>query len=232
MRKCCGFASGKFKSSAQHYHSSFKKIVAIKNGIKHFSFYLISHNFLIEMDMCSFPKMLQYKQKIVPNPQLLRWANWFSQYTFEVKHIKGKSNIVANFFSRPPPKPTGFLMFTPEPLHYPPDLIAIPIPWQKEDLERNQINHEIEGVKCYGGSILNSLGVIPNIFLDEFSLLKMEIFPSLFCGFSGIYVYNFPFSWNYSVLSTHKPNLYIQTSKISCNGSSLFPSGLTYSHKI
>ena len=113
------------------------------------------------MDMCSFPKALQFKQKIIPNPQLLRWANWFSQYTFEVKHIKGKSNIVANFFSKPPPKPTSFLMFIPEPLHYPPDLFSIPIPWQKEDLERNQINHEIEGVKCYGGSILNSLGVNP-----------------------------------------------------------------------
>ena len=84
-RHCCGFASGKFKVSEQHYHSTFKEILAVRNGIKKFSFFLISHHFLVEMDMGSFPKMLHFKQKSVPNPQLLRWSAWFSQYSFDVK---------------------------------------------------------------------------------------------------------------------------------------------------
>ncbi|KAK9044313.1 hypothetical protein V6N11_072624 [Hibiscus sabdariffa] len=53
------------------------------------------------MDMSSFPQMLKFKQKIIPNPQLLRWAEWFSKYSFDCKHIKGKSNTLADFLTRP-----------------------------------------------------------------------------------------------------------------------------------
>ena len=36
------------------------------------SFPLIRHNFVVEMDMSSFPKMLQFKRKMLQHPQLLR----------------------------------------------------------------------------------------------------------------------------------------------------------------
>ncbi|KAK1356547.1 hypothetical protein POM88_049803 [Heracleum sosnowskyi] len=52
------------------------------------------------MDMSAFPKMLQFKQKMLPQAQLLRWANWFSQWKFEVRHIKGKDNFLPDFLSR------------------------------------------------------------------------------------------------------------------------------------
>ena len=70
-RNICGYKSGAFKPLELHYHSTFKEILAIKHGIEKFQFHLLGHNFLVEMDMSSFPKML-------PHPQLLRWANWFS----------------------------------------------------------------------------------------------------------------------------------------------------------
>ncbi|MFQ6624913.1 hypothetical protein Gotur_004208, partial [Gossypium turneri] len=54
------------------------------------------------MDMSSFPKMLQFKQKEVPHPQLLRWAEWFSKFSFNVKHIKEKNNVIADILTRPP----------------------------------------------------------------------------------------------------------------------------------
>ncbi|KAH0665351.1 hypothetical protein KY290_027601 [Solanum tuberosum] len=53
------------------------------------------------MDMRAFPKMIQINSKIIPNPQILQWAQWFSPYKFEVKHLKGKYNIMAYFLSRP-----------------------------------------------------------------------------------------------------------------------------------
>lgn len=31
---------------------------------------------------------------------LLRWANWFSQWKFEVRHIKGKNNFLSESLSR------------------------------------------------------------------------------------------------------------------------------------
>ena len=95
-----GYKSGAFKTSELHYHSTFKEILAIKNGIEKFQFHLPWHNFLVEMDMSSFPKMLQFKRKVLPHPQLLRWSNWFIQWSFQVKHIKGKDNLITDYLSK------------------------------------------------------------------------------------------------------------------------------------
>ncbi|GJS31849.1 putative reverse transcriptase domain, viral movement protein [Tanacetum coccineum] len=77
-RHVYGYKSGIFKASEQHYHSMFKEILAVKRGIEKFQFHLIGHEFQVEMDMSSFPRMLQFKRKMLPHAQLLRWSNWFS----------------------------------------------------------------------------------------------------------------------------------------------------------
>nr|GEW68793.1 hypothetical protein [Tanacetum cinerariifolium] len=100
-RHVCGYKSGTFKASEKHYHSTFKEILAAKRGIEKFQFYLIGHEFQVEMDMSSFTRMLQFKRKMLPHAQLLRWSNWFSQWKFTVKHIKGTENVLADFLSRP-----------------------------------------------------------------------------------------------------------------------------------
>ncbi|MFQ6646324.1 hypothetical protein Gotur_019831 [Gossypium turneri] len=53
------------------------------------------------MGMSLFPKMLKFKQKDIPYPQLFRWSEWFSKYSFDVKHIKEKTNVLVNILSRP-----------------------------------------------------------------------------------------------------------------------------------
>ncbi|GKE13452.1 putative reverse transcriptase domain, viral movement protein [Tanacetum coccineum] len=100
-RQVCGYKSGTFKASEHRYHFTFKEILAVKRGIEKFQFHLIGHEFQVEMDMSSFPHMLQFKRKMLPHAQLLRWSNWFSQWKFIVKHIKGTENILADFLSRP-----------------------------------------------------------------------------------------------------------------------------------
>jgi len=72
QRNICEYASGKFKDAEQHYHSTFKEILVVKNGIKKFNFFLIHTEFLIEMDMKAFTKMIQLYGIIIPNPQILR----------------------------------------------------------------------------------------------------------------------------------------------------------------
>ncbi|GJY69753.1 putative zinc finger, CCHC-type containing protein [Tanacetum coccineum] len=57
----CGYKSGTFKASEQHYHSTFKEILTVKRGIEKFQFHLIGHEFQVELDMSSFPCMLQFK---------------------------------------------------------------------------------------------------------------------------------------------------------------------------
>ncbi|CAH8278551.1 unnamed protein product [Arabidopsis lyrata] len=111
-RQICGYKSGRFKDSEQHYHSTFKEILAVKKAIERFEFHLIGHKFRIEMDMSSFPKMLQFKQKMVPHQQLLRWSEWFSKYDFESVYLKGTKNTLADMLSRKPVKQE-----TPDEIH-------------------------------------------------------------------------------------------------------------------
>ena len=97
----CGHASGQFKEAKKHYHTTFKEALAVKNGIKKFDFHLRGHQFQVHMDNSSFPKNLEFKNKMPPDPQILRLNDWFSRYDFFVKHIKGKNNMIPDFLSRP-----------------------------------------------------------------------------------------------------------------------------------
>ncbi|KAL2512843.1 RT RNaseH 2 domain-containing protein [Abeliophyllum distichum] len=100
-RSICGYKSGSFSEDEKHYHSTFKEILAVKRGIEKLQFHLIGHHFFIEMDMSAFPKMMNFKQKQIQNSQLLRWAECFSNFDFEVKHIKGHNNLLPDLLSRP-----------------------------------------------------------------------------------------------------------------------------------
>ena len=80
----CAHASGQFKDSEKHYHVIYKEILAIKYGIKKFKFHLIGHHFHIRLDNSSFPKILEFKNRTLPDKQLLRLKTWFSQYDFSV----------------------------------------------------------------------------------------------------------------------------------------------------
>ena len=92
-----------FREAQQHYHTVYKEILAVKYGIQKFDFYLQTKNFIVEMDNSSFPKILEFRNKIPPNPQLLRLKDWFARYDFTVRHVKGQHNIIADMLSRPPP---------------------------------------------------------------------------------------------------------------------------------
>ena len=94
-------ASGQFKESEKHYHVIYKEILAVKYGIQKFEFHLIGHNFLVKLDNSSFPKILDLKNKTLPDKHLLRLKTWFSKYDFSVQHIKGDQNLIPDLLSRP-----------------------------------------------------------------------------------------------------------------------------------
>lgn len=91
----CGYKNGE-----RDYYSTYKEILEVKRGIENFQFHLIGQHSLIKMDMSAFLKMLQFKQNMLPQAQLLRWANWFLQWKFDAKHIKGRHNFYIDFLSR------------------------------------------------------------------------------------------------------------------------------------
>ncbi|KAH9697713.1 hypothetical protein KPL71_023722 [Citrus sinensis] len=94
------YASGHFSDTQKHYHSVFKEILAVKNGIKKFEYHLIGHHFLIRMESSAFPNIFHFKGKTVPEKMLLRLKDWFSKYDFSVKHIKGSQNLIPDMLSR------------------------------------------------------------------------------------------------------------------------------------
>ncbi|KAH9698070.1 hypothetical protein KPL71_023867 [Citrus sinensis] len=58
------YASGQFSDTQKHYHSVFKEILAVKNGIKKFEYHLIGHHFLIRMDSSAFPNIFNFKEAL------------------------------------------------------------------------------------------------------------------------------------------------------------------------
>ncbi|KAH9668393.1 hypothetical protein KPL70_021397 [Citrus sinensis] len=100
VRHFCAHASGQFKDSEKNYHVIYKEILAVKYGIKKFEFHLISHKFLINMDNSSFPRIFDFKNKLLPDKQLLSLKTWFAKYDFTVQHIKGNQNLIPDFLTR------------------------------------------------------------------------------------------------------------------------------------
>ncbi|KAH9649259.1 hypothetical protein KPL70_025917 [Citrus sinensis] len=101
VRHFCAHASEQFKDSEKNYHVIYKEILAVKYGIKKFEFHLISHKFLINMDNSSFPRIFDFKNKLLPDKQLLSLKTWFAKYDFIVQHIKGNQNLIPDFLTRP-----------------------------------------------------------------------------------------------------------------------------------
>ena len=101
MRRFYAHASGQFKDSEKNYHVIYKEILAVKYDIKKFEFHLINHKFLINMDNSYFPQIFDFKNKLLPDKQLLSLKNWFAKYDFTVQHIKGNQNLIPDFLTRP-----------------------------------------------------------------------------------------------------------------------------------
>ncbi|KAH9752114.1 hypothetical protein KPL71_014568 [Citrus sinensis] len=123
------YASGHFSDTHKHYHSVFKEILAVKNGIKKFEYHLIGHHFLIRMDSSAFPNIFHFKGKTVPEKMLLRLKDWFSKYDFSVKHIKGSQNLIPDMLSRLS-KPENPLTLFSTTYHFPIISMATSLPPQ------------------------------------------------------------------------------------------------------
>ncbi|KAL4318901.1 hypothetical protein GQ457_18G021790 [Hibiscus cannabinus] len=187
-RQLCGYKSGRFTDAEIHYHSTFKEILAVKRAIAKFEYHLIGHHFLVEMDMSSFPQMLKFKQKTVPHPQLLRWSEWFSKYSFDCRHIKGKTNVLADLLTRPKQNKSQIMMLRPSSSkdkvpkkrqkenpetafdippnlnpEFPPEVYRLVMENRFHAKARDMIfEYQLDIFRDYGGLMLNPLGLHPD----------------------------------------------------------------------
>lgn len=97
----CRYASGNFKNAEKNYHSNEKEYLAVIRVINKFSIYLTPVKFLIRTDNKNFTYFLRIKlQGDNKQGRLVRWQQWLSRYTFDVEHIEGVKNCLADFLTR------------------------------------------------------------------------------------------------------------------------------------
>jgi len=91
------YESRKLKTHEKNYATYDLELAAIIHVVRMWRHYLIGRRFLLISDNISL-KYLFDQQNL--NARQARWLAFLSEYDFEIKHIKGKENKVANALSR------------------------------------------------------------------------------------------------------------------------------------
>ena len=95
------YFSAKLKTHQQSYSTIEKEALALLMALEKFQVYLdhAGHNIVVYSDHNPLQFVETMKNK---NARLTRWALALQPYAIEIKHIKGKDNIIADFLSRSP----------------------------------------------------------------------------------------------------------------------------------
>jgi len=92
------FFSRKLNSAQMNYSTFDRELLAIHESVKHFRNILDGRKFLILTDHKPLIHLNNLKN---PSPRQLRQLTFLSEFNFEISHLSGKDNLVADFFSRP-----------------------------------------------------------------------------------------------------------------------------------
>ena len=92
------FFSRKLNSAQINYSAFDRELLAIHEAVKHFRNILEGRQFLILTDHKPLIHLSTLKN---PSPRQLRQVTFLSEFDFEISHLSGKNNVVADFFSRP-----------------------------------------------------------------------------------------------------------------------------------
>lgn len=93
-----GYFSKTVTDTQSRYHIGELELLAIVKSLEHFRYFLHGHKFLLRTDHSS---LLSYKNKSEPSQRLARWLQYLEEFDFDIEHVKGKNNAVADALSRP-----------------------------------------------------------------------------------------------------------------------------------
>ena len=98
------YASASLKDAQKNYVQVDREGLGVYWGINHFRQYLLCANFELHTDCSALLKIFGPKNDLngCAAGRLARWATSLMEYSFIVKHIKGKSNCTADSLSRLP----------------------------------------------------------------------------------------------------------------------------------
>src|SRR5881392_1113479 len=92
------FHSHKFTSQQTSYPTHDQELLAIVDACKHFQHILLGNHFTIITDNSSLNTLLSKPTKLLNNRQT-RWIEILSPFDFEILHIPGSKNIIADAHS-------------------------------------------------------------------------------------------------------------------------------------
>eukprot|EP01039_Chlorochromonas_danica_P011569 gene11569-12955_t len=121
-----GFASQKFSPPATRWTTIEQECFGLYFGVSTFSHYLRGKRFTLETDHSN---LLWIEQSTVP--KIMRWRVYLQGFTFFLRHIPGKTNLLADYLSRmwdesDPPLPTTALNAIPIHRTWLPDPVVDP----------------------------------------------------------------------------------------------------------
>ena len=91
------FESHKLKEHEQNYVVHDLELAIVVHALKMWCHYLLGKRFLLLTDNTRVKNMFTYSGL---NSIQARWMSFLSEFYFEVKHIKGKENRVADALNR------------------------------------------------------------------------------------------------------------------------------------
>ena len=94
----CNF-SKKFSRSQKNYSPIEKECLALVLALQHFEVHVTSSSLPIVIYSDQNPLVFIHHMKD-KNQRLLRWSLMLQEYALEIRHIKGKDNVIADCFSR------------------------------------------------------------------------------------------------------------------------------------
>ena len=89
------YFSKKFTKSQQNYSTVEKECLALGLALQHFEVYVSSSSSPIAVYSDHNPLVFLHKLKD-KNQRLLRWSLMLQEYSLDIRHIKGKDNVIAN----------------------------------------------------------------------------------------------------------------------------------------